>query len=240
MLFSPAQKKKKKKNSKPAECAECGLRAEDGAHWAYCSKFIEPDPEKRRKAAGLSTAKRKKNKKKTAGGRADLLAQDFFSSDRDIKAMRKRSSDVAPADDGGDAPTKFDKVPSGAKCQGCMEILFVDEMVVSIGRFDDDQEVYFHPACFSCSQCGELLVDLRAFVDVGKEERGDKHAEKRLFCGRHWSENHVSRCAGCDELVLQKEAVFEFGKCYHIRHFSCEICDANLTQQDTFVPRGRK
>ena len=41
-------------------------------------------------------------------------------------------------------------------------------------------------------------------------------------------------------MILQKEAVFEFGRAYHIRHFCCEICDANLTQQDTFVPRGRK
>lgn len=41
------------------------------------------------------------------------------------------------------------------------------EMVVSCGRFNDGP-AYFHPGCFLCSQCGELLIDLRAHVDIGK------------------------------------------------------------------------
>eukprot|EP00039_Didymoeca_costata_P016694 m.303002 g.303002 ORF g.303002 m.303002 type:complete len:108 (+) comp16435_c0_seq62:1829-2152(+) len=61
-----------------------------------------------------------------------------------------------------------DKIPSGGKCHGCMEELCVGEMVVSVGRFSEEDETYFHPKCFACSQCGELLVDLRAFVDIGR------------------------------------------------------------------------
>jgi hypothetical protein len=46
--------------------------------------------------------------------------------------------------------------------------------------------------------------------------------------------------AGCDEMILQREQVYECGKPFHVRHFCCTICDANLTQLETFVPRGRK
>lgn len=43
-------------------------------------------------------------------------------------------------------------------------------------------------------------------------------------------------------MYLNKDSTceFEFGRAYHMRHFSCQICDANLTQLDSFVPRGRK
>lgn len=59
-------------------------------------------------------------------------------------------------------------------------------------------------------------------------------AQKRLFCGRHWSETQASRCAACDEIIFQREQVYEFGKSYHIRHFCCQICDGNLTQVRLF------
>jgi hypothetical protein len=48
------------------------------------------------------------------------------------------------------------------------------------------------------------------------------------------------RCATCDESILQQDYVHELTKSYHIEHFCCSICDANLTQLETFVPRGRK
>ena len=247
--------------SRPDSCDECGLK-EDGAHWAYCSKFIEPDPLKRIKAAGglakrpkgstPKSARKQKYAQKTSKGQTLLTEEEFYadSSVRSIKSMRKAR---ATADDELAPPTMVgnpvdnvldetdtEQVPAGRKCLGCMEQLYVDEPVVSVGRFDDEAESYLHPRCFVCSECGELLVDLRAFIDYGKEERGKPGAEKRLFCGRHWAENRVSRCAACDEVILQRESVFEFGRAYHIRHFSCQICDANLTQLDNFVPRGRK
>lgn len=237
--------------SRPDACSECGLK-EDGAHWAYCSKFIEPDPLKRMKAAGAGTksATPKSARKQTSKGHSLMTEEEFYadSSVQSIKSMRKARSPTAAAaamvaiDPLSEVldETDADRVPAGRKCLGCMEQLYIDEPVVSVGRFDDEAESYLHPRCFACSECGELLVDLRAFIDYGKEERGKPGAEKRLFCGRHWAENRVSRCAACDELILQRESVFEFGRAYHVRHFSCQICDANLTQLDSFVPRGRK
>ena len=47
----------------------------------------------------------------------------------------------------------------------------------------------WHPACFVCSVCKELLVDLIYFYKDGK-----------LFCGRHHAETIKPRCSSCDEV----------------------------------------
>lgn len=47
----------------------------------------------------------------------------------------------------------------------------------------------FHPRCFKCSTCDELLVDLTYCVLDGK-----------LFCERHYAEVLKPRCNSCDEV----------------------------------------
>lgn len=47
----------------------------------------------------------------------------------------------------------------------------------------------WHPACFVCSACQELLVDMIYFWKNGK-----------LYCGRHYCDSEKPRCAGCDEV----------------------------------------
>lgn len=81
------------------------------------------------------------------------------------------------------------------RCYACNGVLFIDAPVVACGRFNSNADTLFHPTCFACSECGELLVDLRAFVDSGKEERGIADAPKKLFCGRHWNDNRYPRYA---------------------------------------------
>lgn len=49
----------------------------------------------------------------------------------------------------------------------------------------------WHPACFTCSTCGELLVDMIYFWKNGK-----------LYCGRHYCDSEKPRCAGCDEVCV--------------------------------------
>ena len=49
--------------------------------------------------------------------------------------------------------------------------------------------VCWHPACFVCSVCCELLVDLIYFFRDGK-----------ICCGRHHAETLKPRCAACDEV----------------------------------------
>ncbi len=51
------------------------------------------------------------------------------------------------------------------------------------------ENVCWHPACFICSTCEELLVDLvYCFKD------------NALFCERHYAEQVRPRCAACDEV----------------------------------------
>ena len=52
----------------------------------------------------------------------------------------------------------------------------------------------WHPTCFACSVCQELLVDLIYF-----------YKDKKLFCGRHHAETTKPRCSACDEVTRGKE-----------------------------------
>lgn len=47
----------------------------------------------------------------------------------------------------------------------------------------------WHPSCFVCSTCQELLVDLIYFYQNGK-----------ALCGRHHAELLKPRCSSCDEV----------------------------------------
>ena len=280
--------------SRPPECSECFLM-EDGTHWPYCSRFIEPSPvappkkqHQRRKntsssgggggsedvtaAAATSdmvdvsnssssgTVGRRKKKMSAADLAAAIMLGDPDAMP-DIKSMKKskRKDKAAPVrkgekGEGSDAdrvvkvdssdpyepPTEpLPPAQSGGFCRGCSSPLMIGEMVVQVGRFKDGEN-YFHPGCFMCSECGELLVDLRCYVDFGWEERGKEGAEQRLFCGRHFSDNRRPRCAGCDETIHQAKHVFELGRSWHFRCFSCHVCDHNLTDGLEYVPEDDK
>lgn len=49
--------------------------------------------------------------------------------------------------------------------------------------------VCWHPSCFVCFTCNELLVDLIYFYQDGK-----------IHCGRHHAELLKPRCSACDEV----------------------------------------
>lgn len=49
----------------------------------------------------------------------------------------------------------------------------------------------WHPHCFVCSMCEELLVDLIYFYQDGK-----------VYCGRHHAERLKPRCCACDEVPI--------------------------------------
>ena len=67
----------------------------------------------------------------------------------------------------------------------CLENL--NDLYVSAARSGPDK--WWHPQCFSCSICKELLVDLIYF-----------YANGRLYCGRHHAETLKPRCSACDEV----------------------------------------
>lgn len=239
--------------ARPGDCSECGCNSE-GYHWAYCSRFIEHDPSKLKTGRKKSNISRKTSTDSAATADTEGQQNEFIQGmypDQNVRSIKDlrlkvRGSTTSSASAAVASKVAHDAVEeemqqrlASGKCHGCMQELYVGEPVVGSGRFGDEL-VYFHPKCFTCSDCGELLVDNRSFVDVGKEERGASTAEKRLFCGRHWNDNRFPRCAACDETCFSEEYVYEFGRPYHLEHFCCTICDTNLTTVESFVPRGRK
>ncbi|VDN40466.1 unnamed protein product [Gongylonema pulchrum] len=71
-------------------------------------------------------------------------------------------------------------------CHQCKGPLCEGNLAVSAERLGRD--VHWHPQCFVCTDCSNLLVDLIYF----------KHGAD-VFCGRHHAEQIKPRCARCDE-----------------------------------------
>lgn len=71
----------------------------------------------------------------------------------------------------------------------CEDQMMSGDIAVNASRFGAN--VNWHPSCFICSICKELLVDLIYF-----------HREGRLFCGRHHAETLKPRCSACDEVSV--------------------------------------
>nr|KAF6470424.1 testin LIM domain protein [Molossus molossus] len=81
----------------------------------------------------------------------------------------------------------------------------------------------WHPACFICSTCHELLVDMIYFWKNGK-----------LYCGRHYCDSEKPRCAGCDELIFSNEYTQAENQNWHLKHFCCFDCD-NILAGEIYV-----
>ena len=54
---------------------------------------------------------------------------------------------------------------------------------------DECEGCVWHPFCFTCHTCDELLVDLGYF-----------HKDGQIYCERHYAEQILPRCIGCDEV----------------------------------------
>ena len=84
--------------------------------------------------------------------------------------------------------------PSKQSCQSCQMTLKSGDVGIFADRAGAD--VCWHPACFTCSDCGELLVDLIYFYHEG---------DGKIYCGRHHAEKLKPRCAACDEVAKTNE-----------------------------------
>ncbi|KAI6217462.1 hypothetical protein M3Y99_01768200 [Aphelenchoides fujianensis] len=78
-------------------------------------------------------------------------------------------------------------------CHQCKQPIGGDDLVISATERFGERAVW-HPRCFVCVECTELLVDLIYF----------RHNDN-VFCGRHHAEQLKPRCAGCDELIFGDE-----------------------------------
>lgn len=100
------------------------------------------------------------------------------------------------------------------KCFKCLEFIGRGQIAVVSSRAGPN--CCWHPRCFTCSTCGELLVDLIYFWNEG------------LFCGRHHAETLKPRCSACDEVIFEEECIEAEGKSWHLRHFVCSGCGKSL------------
>ncbi|XP_052873835.1 protein prickle-like [Anopheles cruzii] len=111
-------------------------------------------------------------------------------------------------------------------CERCGECASSGDMMVFASRFEPN--TCWHPACFACCVCKELLVDLIYF-----------HREGRLYCGRHHAETLKPRCSACDEIILADECTEAEGRAWHIKHFACFECDKQLGGQRYIMRDGK-
>lgn len=88
--------------------------------------------------------------------------------------------------------------------------------------------VCWHPDCFVCSECHELLVDLIYFYQEGQ-----------LYCGRHHAETLKPRCSACDEIIFSDECTEAEGRHWHMNHFCCHDCEIVLGGQRYIMRDGK-
>uniref|UniRef100_A0A158P9V9 Testin n=1 Tax=Angiostrongylus cantonensis TaxID=6313 RepID=A0A158P9V9_ANGCA len=101
------------------------------------------------------------------------------------------------------------------KCKSCAATIPVGD--VGIKTDHGSKGEMWHPNCFRCAECNQLLVDMLYF-----------HFQGKYYCGRHFADQQYPRCAGCDELIFAREYTFAEEKSWHFDHFACFKCDFRL------------
>ncbi|CAH1127461.1 unnamed protein product [Ceutorhynchus assimilis] len=118
------------------------------------------------------------------------------------------------------------QIPGVMRCDLCSETLSSGDIGVFASRAGPN--TVWHPACFACSVCRELLIDLIYFYKEG-----------RLYCGRHHAETVKPRCSACDEIILADECTEAEGRAWHMKHFACSECERQLGGQRYIMRDGR-
>ncbi|XP_075996113.1 testin [Genypterus blacodes] len=111
-------------------------------------------------------------------------------------------------------------------CHHCQQPMGLGDPAVFAERAGLDK--LWHPACFVCCTCSELLVDMIYFWKKGK-----------LYCGRHYGDSEKPRCGGCDELIFSNEYTQAEEQSWHLKHFCCFDCDCILAGE-TYVMENDK
>ncbi|XP_063861720.1 LIM domain-containing protein 1-like isoform X3 [Scylla paramamosain] len=108
-------------------------------------------------------------------------------------------------------------------CQYCSLPMTVGDVAIFCERAGTDK--CWHPACFCCFTCKELLADLIYFYKDGK-----------VYCGRHFTDAmDMPRCKACDELIFGNSWTRADNFNWHIHHYCCYVCDTPLAGQ-RYVP----
>ncbi|KAL6420122.1 hypothetical protein ACFW04_014079 [Cataglyphis niger] len=112
------------------------------------------------------------------------------------------------------------------KCEKCHEDIRIGDVIVTAEKANNAS---WHPGCFVCSVCNELLVDLVYF-----------YYKNKLYCGRDLATFlGIVRCFACDELIFVREYTVAEGHNYHVKHFCCWDCDMPLAGQQYITENDR-
>uniref|UniRef100_A0A672JG87 Prickle homolog 3 n=2 Tax=Salarias fasciatus TaxID=181472 RepID=A0A672JG87_SALFA len=120
----------------------------------------------------------------------------------------------------------FPVTMTGAICQQCGRQICGGDIAVFASRAGQGSS--WHPQCFQCASCSELLVDLIYFYQDGQ-----------IYCGRHHAERLKPRCQACDEIILADECTEAEGRYWHMKHFCCFECEAALGGQRYIMRESR-
>ncbi|XP_048111095.1 prickle-like protein 2b [Alosa alosa] len=120
----------------------------------------------------------------------------------------------------------FPVTMTGAICEQCGGQITGGDIAVFASRAGHG--VCWHPRCFVCSMCDELLVDLIYF-----------HQDGKIYCGRHHAERLKPRCSACDEIIFADECTEAEGRHWHMKHFCCFECETVLGGQRYIMKEGR-
>uniref|UniRef100_A0A3P9LGL0 Prickle homolog 2a n=1 Tax=Oryzias latipes TaxID=8090 RepID=A0A3P9LGL0_ORYLA len=115
---------------------------------------------------------------------------------------------------------------SGAVCDKCGTQINGGDIVVFAARAGHGK--CWHPHCFVCCTCEELLADLIYF-----------HQDGKIYCGRHHAEKLKPRCCACDEIIFADECTEAEGRHWHMKHFCCYECETTLGGQRYIMKDGR-
>ncbi|XP_016362294.1 prickle-like protein 3 isoform X1 [Sinocyclocheilus anshuiensis] len=120
----------------------------------------------------------------------------------------------------------FPVTMTGAICQQCGRQICGGDIAVFASRAGHGS--CWHPQCFQCSSCNELLVDLIYFYQDG-----------HIYCGRHHAEHIKPRCQACDEIIFADECTEAEARHWHMKHFCCFECEAALGGQRYIMRESR-
>lgn len=138
----------------------------------------------------------------------------MFSAQRKREALGRGTPKILP------------RALQHTRCQNCVGGISGGEMAIFATRAGPSP--CWHPACFVCATCEELLVDLIYFYQNGK-----------IHCGRHHAELLKPRCSSCDEIIFADECTEAEGRHWHMKHFACFECETMLGGQRYIMKDGR-
>lgn len=110
------------------------------------------------------------------------------------------------------------------ECKNCEKS--IDNGSIGIFAARAGSEACWHPGCFTCACCNELLVDLIYFYNA---------ADDKVYCGRHHAELFKPRCPACDEIIFSDECTEAENRSWHMTHFACFDCNELLGGQRYFM-----